>query len=129
MLDRSTNITAATAEDEELDRSTNIMAVEYGGETPLPNAAPKSGTTLKVREREIGMASKGEGAPPYIGGGGAQPPWLSHVGLNPTWLGRPRGSRRPPSGPHVGCPTWPRPTGPSLWCGPHMGFPFRVRPI
>ena len=46
------------------NRSTNITTVVFGGETSLPNAAPKCGTTLEVRERERKLGcQKGEGCP------------------------------------------------------------------
>ena len=54
---------AAAAEDEELDRSTKIMVVDFSGETPQKYAAPIfRNHTLK---REIGM-QKGIGVPLYI---------------------------------------------------------------
>ena len=56
-------VPAAAAEDEELDRSTKITAVDFSGETPLKYATPIfRNHTLK---REIGMP-KGRGVPLYI---------------------------------------------------------------
>ena len=88
-----------------LNRSTNITVVVFGGETSLPNASPKCGTTLEVRERVERLGCQKEVGHLFIKGEGeGQPPWLSHVELNPTWCAG-QGGSRPPLGPHVGQPT------------------------
>ena len=81
------------------------------------------------------MGSPPKWASPMRGGpsgghtmeGDGRPGHGAHLG--PTHpLGRPKG-QPPPMGPIRLAPCGVRPAPPSLGGGPHLGLPFRVRPI